>query len=385
MGYEFTGPAAQLAFLICCGLFLLLLLETCLFGPSHDTVAGWMQRLPVPGPVWFVIWALSALVLGVVMPVKVGHGDLEWFRQGFAQITTIFYVLLVPALLWAYLTTLEELRRFFNKANLDALGIPTIGGRVQFWTLERSGVLNFLSNVILLILTFFAMRSVLCNAFTQGEILHNPWICNGALTWAGYLYYVAVRGLNAYLGMGLLMMVLGMMAVFYFGLKSEDLRKLVGDGKGMPGSTRRLVNRISLCWFTGALVISSYGLAHILKTKSLLKSGLSYGEIFPSVWTYWVFSFGVISVLLFFAIWALNEIQTEVIDEAGLRMRERIYSLLSSEVNSLLSYNVSLEALNKIDQYVGSIGPSNDFKRSLVIVAASLFIQLIPFLIDILG
>ena len=67
-------------------------------------------------------------------------------------------------------------------------------------------------------------------------------------------------------------------------------------------------------------------------------------------------------------------------------MRTRVHFLSESEgETSLHSYGAKIEVLTRINQYIGSTGLRSEFTRSMIIIVVSLFIQLIPLFIGILG
>ena len=211
---------------------------------SHDTLAGlmlyWTERKSLT--IWFWIWVVLSLVIGVVSPWILLDKNIlgNWLLKPHGLFFTLNYTFLVPFLVWAYLELLRATRLFFQSENLSDLGL-SFNEKLSNCYLFQSAKRNQLSQISLLVVTCIvmvcAMYGVLpSEEYVKGcseeclESLLSPWVKDSSLTWAGYLYYSIVRGLDAYLAAGQAFLVFGLLYVFYFGLKKLDFdRFFEGD------------------------------------------------------------------------------------------------------------------------------------------------------------
>ncbi|MCY3955446.1 MAG: hypothetical protein OXF47_05580 [Nitrospira sp.] len=347
------------------------------FKDAHDIIAGLMLHLTerkwVSVWVWFWVWVGLALAIGVLSPLIVDNDALkEWFVEPHGFLITLNYTLVVPLLLWAYLELSREARRFFQSKNLCDLGLSfkkRLRERWLFQPLRRNILSNLVLFVVICIITVLAVSG-----------LKPPW--QVFVEAHGPLYYSVVRAFNAYLAGGLILLVLGLLYVFYFGLDHSGIDHFLVDNKvinfELKSSIRQLVKRLSLCLFLGPLVVGIHGWALFKEGTLILSLKDILAQPIALVWMAWAIVMTICALCLLYGIWKLN---SSVKETVAKKMSDQVECLWKKQEPSLNSYKTKIEALTNINAYVRSGGKVSGMREAMLVVGVPLFVQVLSFII----
>lgn len=337
------------------------------FKDSHDVLGGLLLHLTEKKQVsvwsWYWVWVALSLGTLVVFPWILGNGLLrKWFVSSHGLLITLNYILVVPFLLRAYLELSRKAKFFFRSENLDDLGLR-FNKRLEkcclFRPLERNIISNFVLFVVVLIVTALAV-----------DELKLPWA--GFLKEQGCLYYSFMRALNAYLAGGLILLVLGLLYVFYFGLDHSGLDRFLVDNNTasfeLKPSVRQLIKWLSLCLFLGPLVVGIHGWALFVENT------LSPAQPIAQAWMAWLVVMSIGAFCLLYGIWKFNSGVKEAVAKT---MWNNVEHLWKEQKPSLHSYKTKIEALNNINAYVRSGGKVSGVRESISIIGLPLLLEVI--------
>jgi hypothetical protein len=356
------------------------------FANTHDCFAGNMLAGNSRNAeiFWFMIWFLVSAILGVMVPFVSNNGDLAWYNHPNHKVgvlITFNYTFIVPMLVGAYVGLLRETNEFFDEDNLRELGIWYVYERSNNRWL-RLDIWNIMSKLTLFIfmglITYAAVKAII--GTEANDYLKSPWAENSDLTISGVLYY-ALRGVNAYMALGLIYFSVGVFVTFTFFLKSTNNEALLDKRGRVKPNVHRLTLSLAACALLGPLVTVLHGIA-LLMEERVISGGksLSLSLLIESTWLYWVvLAFLATCFLLLGIIWFHRHV-SDATASVRDKMEDEIEELYESSRKTLEDYQVKLNALEKINQRINVQNISPIPKSAVLFVAGSFVIQAINIL-----
>ena len=286
--------------------------------------------------------------------------------------------MVVPALVGAYVGLFRESKLFFDKSNMHDLGINWKSPWIKFRYFNLKSV-YVVSKIILLISTIFITNVAIKSIISTENYLESPWVIDDYLSLAGVFYY-ALRGINAYLAMGLIFISLGLFFIFTFNITQVENSRFLTPQIKVKDSIHKLTMKLVSCALLAPIVTALHGVALLNEVKANPDNTSSYeglGLLHDSGWLYWVaLAFIATCFLVYGVIWFYKRIKEEI-DDIESNMRNNIDNFYESEKPSLASYSDKLDAYNKLQTFIDSINITPIPKSALAAIAASFLIQLL--------
>lgn len=178
---------------------------------SHVLLA--LLRESDAGAAWRIglLWFFVSIVTNLVIPVIESGTEFLWKLDQLIQ--AINYSVAVPSLFGVYIYLVKALERFLSLDNLTRLGLTF---RETGLSKARVTIIWF----IVIALVAIAIDVVITYHALQGTG-YEPWVANGRFTIAGVFYY-SMRGINAFIVLGLLGTVLAACGILCLGLRAVD-------------------------------------------------------------------------------------------------------------------------------------------------------------------
>lgn len=347
---------------------------------SHDSIVKIMLTISPERSelLWFSVWLLLYFIIGVILPFMFVENDLvdedSWFSRPNGLMITINYVFIVPMLIGAYVGLVKQANLFFEKENLDDLGLRWI---VRLSRQESRRMFLWFSKILLVVLTVLIIKQAIGEIIYTEQEINSPWVDSEDLNIVGVLYYF-LRGLCTYLAFGLTLISLAFFCIFSFLLHSEDVVKFLDVNFDVKSSIRRLCVALCLCCFLGPLVTVVHGLAIIDEARvvaGFAKVNLSL--LLTSTWLLWValtlVSTGFLLSGVFWFYVRLRDGQVFVRN----KMLQEVNMLWENEVQSLNTYVSKVDALEKVRKYSELVHATPVPRNTLLVFVISFLIQIV--------
>ena len=334
---------------------------------------------------WCGIWFGLSVVLGIVLPFE-AENNLNWFGEESGILITFTYTLLVPILLLAYIELARTALAFFNNGELKKVGFEFSDRTVELIR-ATAGMKLFLMRLVLLVLgvlvTYLGISSateVVSHSNYQTFCHKTPWVVVGngdcRLGLVGLIYHVVLRGLNAYLALGLMMLTMCVFIVLHFGSKVETEGQEFDVSFDNRLSVERLVVRLSLCALAGPAVLFCHGIALFFAAEEVYAEADVVPKLLEWGWIYWM-SASVVSTyfLLASAIWLFVRVRNA--DRKTVeRMLCEVEKMYLKGDQSLASYSSKIEARLKVERYISTVGRARILNFSFFVGFLSMALQI---------
>ena len=349
-----------------------------------DIMLAYMLRWPSrsTGAVWCGLWLILSIALGIVLPISDGH-NLVWFEKGPGLMVTLTYTVLGPILLLSYIELARAVQTFFEPDTLTQLDLQ-VSEWVTRWTHPRGASGVWLLRIVLLgaagFVTWIGISAVTesIGAECGRTLCHKvPWVVadgsNCRLSWIGLIYHVVLRGLNAYLAIGLMLLTLVVFVSLHFGANFTSSVRFVIYNTKIRTVIGRLILWLSACSLVGPALLLSHGIGLYLEAtesevnvgKTLLKWGLLYWMSASLVSTYF---------LLTSAWWLYGRVGEGVNEVVGQMYRE-VEVMYSRQERSLASFTERVTALMYVESYKRAVGQITRANLPFVLGLLSILVQ----------
>jgi len=346
---------------------------------THDSIVSTMLSIYHRNVeiFWFIVWMSISALLGILLPFISKSNDLSWFGKPVGLLITFNYTVIVPMLVGSYVGLIKNSKKFFKKENLNSLGIDYFYDensnfiyRKTFWRVITKAILFSLTIVI----TYAAIKSIIHTESV--EELRSPWADGSSLTLQGVFYY-ALRGINAYLALGLIFTSLGLFVLFTFILINTDKYALLDSRFRVKPQIHSLTTSLAACAFLGPLVTVLHGIALIREEKLVSPASGTFTLLVDSTWIYWaVLAFLSTCFLLLGIIWFYRHVQEAVVTVRD-RLEDEVDQLYNSRDPSIENFSAKLDAFEKINTRINIRKTSPIPKRAAIFVSGSFLIQIL--------
>lgn len=342
------------------------------FRHSHDALAANMARVSTSAPCWFLIWFSLSALLGIVFPLM-AQDDLNWFNERNGLLITLDYTLFVPALVGAYISLCRKSEEFFSPATLEENGLAwredyasSFLSKKEFWNCASKTILLLLAAPI----TYAAVLSI-----TDTEIdLASPWAIDAKwLTFSGSYYY-ALRGINAYMALGLIFLGIAIFVKFMNGLELRKPELLLNEHLSVKQSIQEYSYILVIASFLGTMVTVLHGTA-LLEEIRLSNNEISLQLLLDSTWIAWAILAVIATFSLIYGVIWLHLAMRRSYEHVRQQMIRDVEKLYGEQPASLETYAAKLDAMSKVKTYVETHHTSPLSKSGYVMVSASVLVQ----------
>ena len=344
------------------------------------------------GPIWLSLLLIISVVLGIVIPSLAGHG-MGWFQTKSGLIITLTYTILGPILLLSYIELARAAQAFFEPSNLRDLGLSA-SVSVTSWTQPRGPKLILLISLVLLVLggfvTWFGIFVVTkpIDAESGSNICRViPWVTKEGdschLGYVGLVYYVVLRGLNAYLAIGLMLLTLVIFVSLHCGIKYNSCVPFVRHDTNNRTTVSRLIVWLTMCALSGPALLFSHGAglyfyaAESRTSNNVVQSLIDWG------WLGWLSASLVSTYFLLSSAFWLYARNQDAVSELVAKAHSEVETGYLARGKSLVTFSQKIEAVLNTESYERALRRKTITGYSVLLGALSIVLQIIGVVVSL--